>query len=85
MPVTCEIATSRRMDIGAKYRETAIRRALNLPTAPHLGAGPPAPATAVYLEHNVFGTPTGRKVAVNEGEPMPRAALGFTWQRKAVE
>jgi hypothetical protein len=65
--------------IDAKYQVAAKRLALDLPGTPHRSTGAPATATAIYLEHNVFGTPTGRKVEVNEGEPMARAAPGYTW------
>ncbi len=47
---------------------------------PHLKPGELAPATGGYQEHNVFGTPTDRRVDVNHGEPLPLAPLGFTWQ-----
>jgi hypothetical protein len=47
----------------------------------HLKPGAPAPATGTYEEHNVFGTRTGNRVDVNEGDPMPPAARGFTWRR----
>jgi hypothetical protein len=47
----------------------------------HLKPGAPAPATGTYEEHNVFGTPTGNRVDVNKGDPMPPAARAFTWRR----
>jgi hypothetical protein len=52
--------------------------------APHLEHGEPAPATGVYLEHNVFGSPTGRQAVVNKGEPLPRTPIGFTWVPKEI-
>jgi hypothetical protein len=45
----------------------------------HLKPGEPAPATDSYQEHNIFGTPTSKRVDVNEGEPMPSAPHSFTW------
>ena len=47
----------------------------------HLKPGEPAPATGTYSEHNVFGTPTGNWIDVNNGDPMPPAPVGFTWRR----
>ena len=47
--------------------------------APHLRPGDLAPATGAYQEHNVFGTETGRTVALMENEPLPLAPRGFTW------
>jgi hypothetical protein len=40
-----------------------------------------APATGTYEEHNVFGTPTGHRINVSTGDPMPPAPRGFTWRR----
>jgi hypothetical protein len=34
--------------------------------APHLKPGERAPASGTYLEHNVFGSSTGREVNVNQ-------------------
>jgi hypothetical protein len=34
-----------------------------------------------YREHNVFGTPTGNRIIVNNGDPMPPAPRGFTRRR----
>lgn len=42
--------------------------------------GDPAPAPGLYHEVNVFGTPTGRSVRVNHGEPLPQAPRGFNWR-----
>jgi hypothetical protein len=47
--------------------------------APHLEPGELAPASGTYQEHNVFGSPTGRQVDIDEGEPLPRSPRGFTW------
>jgi hypothetical protein len=47
----------------------------------HLKPGAPAPATGTYEEHNVFGTPTGNRADVNNGDPVPPAPRGFTWRR----
>ena len=38
-----------------------------------------APHEGMYQEHNVFGTPTGRRVTIAVGERLPSAPLGFTW------
>jgi hypothetical protein len=46
----------------------------------HLKPGEPAPATDSYQEHNIFGTPTGKRVDVNECAPMPSAPHSFTTQ-----
>jgi len=42
--------------------------------------GDPAPSSGDYEELNVFGTPTGRVVAVTKGERLPGTAIGFTWR-----
>ena len=41
--------------------------------------GASAPLSGVYREVNIFGTPTGRRVQVQEGEPLPSAPVGFSW------
>jgi hypothetical protein len=45
-----------------------------------LKPGAPAPATGTYEKRNVFGTPTGNRINVNNGDPMPPAPRGFTWR-----
>jgi hypothetical protein len=47
----------------------------------HLEPGAPAPVTGTYEEHNVFGTPTGNRIHVNNGDPLPPAPRSFTWRR----
>lgn len=43
------------------------------------GAGSAAD-TVVYELCNVFGTPTGRRVALPHGEPLPAVPKGWSWQ-----
>jgi hypothetical protein len=45
----------------------------------HIQPGEPVRRTGVYQEHNVFGTPTGRRVRLTEGDRLPLSPLGFTW------
>ncbi len=53
--------------------------ALMSPALDH-SPGDLAPETGHYEEHNIFGTPSGRIVHANEGEPLPFAPRGFTWR-----
>ena len=46
----------------------------------HVKPDEPAPATGAYREQNVFGTPTGKRIDVIKGGPMPQAPRGFTWR-----
>ena len=41
--------------------------------------GEAAPETATYEQRNVFGTPTGVRVEVTGGEPLPLAPRGYFW------
>ena len=41
--------------------------------------GHPAPASGVFSEVNIFGTPTGEVVHVEVGAPLPAAPIGFRW------
>lgn len=41
--------------------------------------GDPAPASGVFEELNIFGTPTGRTAQVEIGEPLPTAPVGVGW------
>ena len=45
----------------------------------HFVPGDIAPRAGVYQEHNVFGTPTGRRVTLGIGETLPTAPVGFSW------
>jgi hypothetical protein len=45
----------------------------------HIQPGEPVPGNGVYQEHNVFGTPTGRRVTLTAGDRLPFSPLGFTW------
>jgi hypothetical protein len=44
----------------------------------------PAPRTGHYEELNVFGTPTGKVVHVEEGHELPRAPRSFTWRHSGA-
>ena len=63
----------------AESQNAAQRRPFDMARSPHLKPGELAPTAGAYSEHNVFGSPTGRKLDIIEGEPMPRAPVGFTW------
>jgi len=39
--------------------------------------------TTAYELCNVFGTPTGRRVMLAEGEPLPAVPNGWSWQKVA--
>ena len=41
--------------------------------------GQPAPASATYEQMNVFGSPTGIRVNVVHGSPLPEAPIGHGW------
>jgi hypothetical protein len=42
--------------------------------------GAPALYEGLYQELNSFGTPTGRTVRAPQGQQLPAAPHGFTWQ-----
>jgi hypothetical protein len=46
--------------------------------SPH-ASGQPAPVSATYEQMNVFGTPTGVRVRVQRGHPLPDAPIGHEW------
>ena len=46
---------------------------------PMYAPGQPAPASATYEQMNAFGSPTGVKVRVPRGHPLPEASTGFEW------
>jgi hypothetical protein len=39
-----------------------------------------APQTGLYETLNIFGSPSGTRVWVVEGDPLPTAPFGFTWR-----
>jgi hypothetical protein len=41
--------------------------------------GQPAPAFATYEQMNIFGSPTGIRVTVTHGHPLPEAPIGHDW------
>jgi hypothetical protein len=41
--------------------------------------GQPAPAPGTYEQINVFGSPTGVRVDVAHGQPLPAAPIGHGW------
>lgn len=41
--------------------------------------GTKAPASGVYEQRNVLGTPTGERITLPRGETLPAAPRGFTW------
>jgi hypothetical protein len=41
--------------------------------------GQSAPASAIYEQMNIFNSPTGVRVKVVRGEPLPSAPMGHSW------
>jgi hypothetical protein len=41
--------------------------------------GDAAAAAGVYEQLNVFGRPTGIRVALTHGHPLPNAPIGHSW------
>jgi hypothetical protein len=41
--------------------------------------GQPAPISATYEQMNLFGSPTGIRVSVACGHPLPGAPIGHEW------
>jgi hypothetical protein len=41
--------------------------------------GEAAPAGGIYEQLNIFGRPTGIRISVEQGHPMPSAPLGHSW------
>lgn len=41
--------------------------------------GHPAPASTIYEQTNIFGSPTGIRVKVAHGHPLPTAPVGHEW------
>jgi hypothetical protein len=48
---------------------------------PEHGPGEFAPATGMYELVNIFGSPTGVRVSVPHGQPLPAAPHGHNWIR----
>lgn len=44
--------------------------------------GQPAPESGWYQQIRVLGSATGDEVFVEQGAPLPDAALGFSWRLK---
>jgi len=42
-------------------------------------------AAGVYAQLNVFGSPTGVRISVAQGESFPPAPIGFTWRMVEAE
>jgi hypothetical protein len=66
--------------LAERFRAMALRRASESPGQKPLNPAEPAPITGDYRQLNVFGTPTGKTVYVEQGEPLAAAPLGFTWR-----
>ena len=41
--------------------------------------GEPAPAAGTYEQVNIFGRPTGIRVDMDHGHPLPAAPIGHSW------
>jgi hypothetical protein len=46
---------------------------------PEHAAGETAPAAGTYEQLNIFGRPTGIRVSVAHGHPLPAAPQGHNW------
>lgn len=44
--------------------------------------GVPAPVAGIYVQRNMFGTPTGTYFTAAEGEILPELPRGFSWKRQ---
>jgi hypothetical protein len=42
--------------------------------------GQSAPASGTYEQINVFGSPTGIRVDVAHGQPLPAVPVGYGWR-----
>lgn len=47
---------------------------------PNASSGNPSDRPAAYELYNVFGTPTGRRVMLAEGENLPAVPKGWFWR-----
>jgi hypothetical protein len=47
--------------------------------------GEPAPRSGRHEELNVFGSPSGKVIHVEEGEELPAAPRGITWRHVSAE
>lgn len=48
-------------------------------TAREYSPGMQAPMAGIFELRSVLGSPTGVRVTVARGEPLPKAPRGFTW------
>ena len=46
--------------------------------------GQSAPVSGTYEPINIFGSPTGVRVTVAQGQPLPTAPVGYSWAIAAV-
>ena len=51
----------------------------NLAQRPEHAPGETAPAAGTYEQLNIFGRPTGIRVNVAHGHPLPSAPVGHNW------
>ena len=47
---------------------------------PEYSPGTRVPVGGVYEQRNVLGAPTGDRVTMARGAPLPAAPRGFTWR-----
>jgi hypothetical protein len=50
-----------------------------MPERPTHPAGHPAPTSATYEQINVFGSPTGIRIRMSRGHPLPETPIGHAW------
>lgn len=69
------------MVVGTPLRE----RVVSIKSSIEHNPGDPAPEDGHYQALNVFGSATGSRVHVREGEPLPPLPRGHTWRRATDE
>jgi hypothetical protein len=55
------------------------RRDYMIAERPDHAPGDAAPAAGIYEQLNIFGRPTGIRVNVEHGHPLPSAPVGHNW------
>ena len=58
---------------------TQLAGGRDLAQRPEHAPGETAPAAGTYEQLNIFGRPTGIRVNVAHGHPLPSAPLGHNW------
>ena len=72
-----ELGISRNHPV--KRARDGKRRGYIIAQRPEHAPGEAAPAAGTYEQLNIFGRPTGIRVNVAHGHPLPSAPLGHNW------